>query len=60
MSLAGVEVATNRGAEGIAELERALAFSPNLAAAQAGLGFAMLVNGRAGETEAHVGRDGRS
>ena len=53
-NLAGVELATNRGAEGIAELEHALALNPNLAAAQAGLGFAMLVNGRAGETEAHV------
>jgi class 3 adenylate cyclase/TolB-like protein/Tfp pilus assembly protein PilF len=54
MDLAGVELATNRGAEGIAELEHALALNPNLAAAQAGLGFAMLVNGRADETEAHV------
>ena len=53
-NLAGVELATNRGAEGIAELEHALALNPNLAAAQAGLGFAMLVNGRAGETEAHT------
>jgi tetratricopeptide (TPR) repeat protein len=45
---------TNRGAEGIAELERALALNPNLPAAHAELGLAMFLNGRAGETEAHV------
>ena len=45
-----MELATNRGTE----LEHALALNPNLAAAQTGLGFAMLVNGRAGETEAHA------
>jgi TolB-like protein/class 3 adenylate cyclase/Flp pilus assembly protein TadD len=49
-----VLVNTNRGAEGIAELERALALDPNLAQAQARMGFAMAVNGRAGETEAHI------
>ena len=47
-------VNSNRGAEGIAELERTLALDPNLAQAQARMGFAMAVNGRAGETEAHI------
>jgi tetratricopeptide (TPR) repeat protein len=35
-------------------LERAVALDPNLASAHAELGLAMLINGRAGETEAHV------
>jgi TolB-like protein/class 3 adenylate cyclase/Tfp pilus assembly protein PilF len=54
MDLAGVLVNSNRGAEGIAEYQRALALDPNLAQARAGIGFAMYVNGRADETEAHV------
>ena len=49
-----LEIFTHRGAEGIAELERALALDPNLPVAQAELGMAMMINGRAGETEAHV------
>jgi adenylate cyclase len=53
-NLAWVEVAANRGAEGIAEFEPALALDPNSPHAHAGLGFAMLANGRADETEAHV------
>ena len=45
---------TNRGAQGIAECERALALNPNLAPDHAQIGFACLVNGRAEETESHV------
>jgi len=54
MILGDVEVATNRGAEGIAELERALALDPNFPGTRFGLAVAMLVNGRADETEAHI------
>lgn len=54
MLLGIAQVHTNRGAEGIAELERALTLDPSLAEARALLGLAMLVNGRADETEAHV------
>jgi tetratricopeptide (TPR) repeat protein len=49
-----VEIFTNRGAEGIAELEHALVLDPNLPVAHAELGMAMIFNGRAGETSAHV------
>ena len=49
-----LEVHTKHGAEGIAELERALALDPNLPVAHAELGMAMFLNGRAGETEAQV------
>jgi len=44
---------TNRGAQGIAECERALALNPNLASARAEIGLARLYEGRAEETEAH-------
>jgi TolB-like protein/Tfp pilus assembly protein PilF len=47
-------IKTNRGAEGIAECERALALNPNLAHAHAQIGFAWLLNGRAEETESHI------
>jgi adenylate cyclase len=49
-----VEICSNRGAEGVAELQRVLALDPNLPVAHAELGMAMILNGRAGETEAHV------
>ena len=52
--LGALEMHTNRGVEGIADMERALALDPNLPAVHAELGLAMLFNGRAGETEAHV------
>jgi TolB-like protein/class 3 adenylate cyclase/cytochrome c-type biogenesis protein CcmH/NrfG len=47
-------VGTNRGAQGIAELERALALNPNYAVAHAEIGLAKVVNGHAEETEAHI------
>ena len=48
-----VQTHTNRGAQGIAECERALALNPNLASARAEIGLARLYEGRAEETEAH-------
>ena len=48
-----VKVDTNRGAEGIAEAERALALDPNLASAHALIGLAKLWNGHPEETEAY-------
>ena len=52
--MCAVQIRTNRGAEGIAECERALALNPNLANVHAQIGFAWLVNGRPEETESHV------
>jgi tetratricopeptide (TPR) repeat protein len=49
-----VLVITNRGAQGIAECERALSLDPNLAAAHALMGLAKLANGRAAEAEGHA------
>jgi TolB-like protein/class 3 adenylate cyclase/Tfp pilus assembly protein PilF len=49
-----VEVQTNRGAQGIAECERALALNPNLAAAHALIGLANMFDGHPEETERHV------
>ena len=48
-----VEVQTNRGAQGIAECERALALNPNLAAAHAVIGLAKVFDGHPEETESH-------
>ena len=48
-----VEVQTKRGAQGIAECERALALNPNLAAAHAVIGLAKLFDGHPEETESH-------
>jgi len=48
-----IKIETNRGVEGIAEAERALALDPNLASAHAVIGLAKLVNGHPEETEAH-------
>jgi TolB-like protein/class 3 adenylate cyclase len=45
---------TKRPDQAIAELERALALDPNLAAAHGGIGLAKIFIGRAVETEAHV------
>jgi TolB-like protein/class 3 adenylate cyclase len=49
-----VQIATNRGVHGIAELQRALALNPNLANAHALIGRAKMTIGRAEETEALV------
>jgi TolB-like protein/class 3 adenylate cyclase/Tfp pilus assembly protein PilF len=49
-----VQILTNRGARGIAELERALTLNRNLGAAHAWIGLAKITLGRAEETEAHV------
>ena len=48
-----VEVQTKRGAQGIAECERALALNPNLAAAHAQIGLAKVFDGHPEETESH-------
>jgi len=48
-----VEVQTNRGAQGIAECERALALNPNLAAAHALIGLSKIFHGHPEETESH-------
>ena len=47
------EVQTKRGAQGIAESERALALNPNLASAHAVIGLAKLFDGHPEETESH-------
>jgi tetratricopeptide (TPR) repeat protein len=52
--MGNVLVNTNRGGQGMAEFEQALALNPNLADAHAYTGFALLVNGHAEETESHV------
>jgi TolB-like protein/class 3 adenylate cyclase/Tfp pilus assembly protein PilF len=49
-----VEIQTKRGAQGIAECERALALNPNLAAARAQIGLAKLFDGHPEETEGHA------
>ena len=52
--MCAVQIRTNRGAEGIAECERALALNPNLANVHAQIGYAWLLNGRPEETESHI------
>ena len=51
--LGRVLVQTKRGAQGIAECERALALNPNLASAHALIGLAKLFDGHPEETESH-------
>ena len=51
--LGRVVVQTKRGAQGIAESERALALNPNLASAHALIGLAKLFDGHPEETESH-------
>jgi TolB-like protein/class 3 adenylate cyclase/Flp pilus assembly protein TadD len=51
--LGRVLVQNKRGAQGVAECERALALNPNLAAAHALIGLAKLIDGRPEETESH-------
>ena len=48
-----VEVQSKRGAQGIAECERALALNPNLAAAHAQIGLAKVFDGHPEDTESH-------
>ena len=54
MLLGGVQIYTNRAAQGIAECERALALDRNLAIAHADIGVAKIFLGRGEETEAHI------
>jgi TolB-like protein/class 3 adenylate cyclase len=49
-----VKIFTRRAAEGVAELEHALALDRNLVDAHAGIGLGMIFVGRAEETEAHI------
>jgi TolB-like protein/class 3 adenylate cyclase/Tfp pilus assembly protein PilF len=52
--LGHVKIATNRGAQGIAECEQALALDRNLAISHASIGLAKHFMGRGQETEAHI------
>ena len=52
--LGTVLISTNRGAQGIAELERALALDRNLAWAHGQIGAAKFFMGRGAETETHM------
>jgi TolB-like protein/class 3 adenylate cyclase len=54
LCLGVAQIYTNRAAQGISELERALAIDRNLAAAHAYVGLAKCFVGRGEETEAHV------
>ena len=54
VAMGGVQIYTNRAAQGIAECERALALDPNFAEARAVIGLAKIVSGRFEETETHV------
>jgi TolB-like protein/DNA-binding winged helix-turn-helix (wHTH) protein len=54
MWLGGVQIVTNRAAQGMAECERALALDRNLANAYAFIGSAKYYTGRGAETEAHI------
>jgi tetratricopeptide (TPR) repeat protein len=55
LALGFVKICTKRAAEGIAELEHALALDRNLASAHALIGLGKTFIGRAEEAEAHVG-----
>ncbi len=54
LCLGGVQIYTNRAAQGISECERALAIDRNLADAHAYIGMAKYFVGRGEETEAHI------
>jgi TolB-like protein/Tfp pilus assembly protein PilF len=54
MTLGFVDIRTKRAAQGIAELEHALALDRNLADAHSGIGFGKIFIGRAEEAEAHT------
>jgi TolB-like protein len=49
-----VQISTNRGAQGIAEFEQALALDRNLAEAHGWIGVAKYLTGRGAETEPHI------
>jgi TolB-like protein/Flp pilus assembly protein TadD len=49
-----LQIFTNRGAQGIAELERALALDRNLVGAHGAIGLGKYTIGRGEETEAHI------
>src|SRR5262249_1294392 len=53
-ALGYAQMMTNRGIQGIAECERALALDRNLGHAHAGIGLAKWLIGRAEETEPHI------
>jgi TolB-like protein/class 3 adenylate cyclase/Tfp pilus assembly protein PilF len=52
--IGGVQIYTNRAAQGIAECERALALDRNLATAHGTIGLGKLMLGRPEETELHI------
>jgi TolB-like protein/class 3 adenylate cyclase len=52
--MGGVQIHTNRAAQGIAECERALELDRNLVLAHANIGISKNFLGRAGETGAHI------
>ena len=52
--LGGIQISTNRAAQGILECERALALDRNLASAHSFIGIAKYFIGRGEETEAHI------
>ncbi len=54
LCLGNVRMYSNRAAQGIAEIERALAIDRNLAAGHAWIGLAKCFLGRAQETETHI------
>jgi tetratricopeptide (TPR) repeat protein len=54
MWLGGVQLASKRAVQGIAECEHALALNRNLAEAHALIGFAKVCLGRAAEAEEHI------
>ena len=54
LCLGGVQIYTNRAAQGISECERALAIDRSLAAAHAYIGLAKYFTGRAEQTEGHI------
>ena len=53
-TLGAVQIFTRRAAQGIAELEHALALDRNLARAYALIGYAKYLLGRGAETETHI------
>jgi TolB-like protein/class 3 adenylate cyclase len=54
MFLGVLQMAFKRAAQGIAQIEHALALNPNLAEAHAFIGIGKVYLGRAAETEAHI------
>jgi TolB-like protein/class 3 adenylate cyclase/Flp pilus assembly protein TadD len=54
LHLGVIQIHTNRAAQGIGELERALSLNRNLAAAHGFIGLAKIFVGRSEETEGHI------